>query len=82
MNTYFVYLLMCDDHTIYTGITTDVARRFEEHKAGKGGHYTRSHKVIKILHTEEYPSRSSALKREAEIKKWKKKQKLIFVSGK
>lgn len=82
MNTYFVYLLMCDDHTIYTGITTDVARRFEEHKAGKGGHYTRSHKVIKILHTEEYPSRSSALKREAEIKKWSKKQKLIFVSGK
>ena len=39
---YFVYLIKCKDGTIYTGITTDVKRRFVEHKEGKGGHYTRS----------------------------------------
>ena len=49
---YYVYLLQCGDGTIYTGITTDVLRRFKEHKNGKGGHYTSSKKAVKILCTE------------------------------
>ena len=57
---YFVYLLKCVDKSIYTGITTDVKRRLAEHKNKKGGHYTSSHRVIKILHTEKYPTRSAA----------------------
>jgi len=73
---YFVYLLECRDKSIYTGITTDVARRFAEHKAGKGGHYTRAHPVGRILYSEPVATRSAALKREAEIKKWKKEKKL------
>lgn len=76
---YFVYLLLCKDKTIYTGITTDVTRRFAEHKAGKGGHYTRAKKVTKILYQEKHPDRGSASKREAEIKKWSKKQKLTLI---
>lgn len=76
---YFVYLLRCADSTIYTGITTDVARRFEEHKRGVAAHYTRAHKPVKILYTEEYPSRGSALRREAEIKKWPRVKKLSLV---
>lgn len=76
---YYVYLMRCKDGTIYTGITTNVKRRFEEHKNGRGGHYTSSHKVEKILYTEKYETRGEALKREAEIKRWhrEKKQKLI-----
>ena len=49
---YFVYLIKCKDGTIYTGITTDVKRRFVEHKEGKGGHYTRSRGVAKLLYME------------------------------
>jgi putative endonuclease len=76
---YFVYLLECADKSIYTGITTDVARRFAEHKAGTGGHFTRAKKAKKILYTEQYPDRSSALKREAEIKGLKREKKLQLI---
>jgi len=73
---YFVYLLQCGDGSIYTGITTDVARRFGEHKNKKGGHYTASREVKKIIHTEEFATRSLALKREAQIKTWPRAKKL------
>lgn len=76
---YFVYLIECGDKSIYTGITTDVVRRFNEHKAGKGGHYTSSRKVVRILCTEKFKTRSRALKREAEIKNWNHKEKLSFI---
>ncbi len=73
---YFVYILECSDGTLYTGITTDVTRRFSEHRSGKGGAYTRSKKVKKILYTEKHPNRSSALKREYEIKRWSHQKKI------
>jgi len=76
---YYVYLLQCSDTTIYTGITTDVERRFQEHKSGKGGHYTSSRKVVKLLYTEKQKDRSSAQKREAEIKGWRREEKLRLV---
>jgi putative endonuclease len=76
---YFVYLLECGDKSIYAGITTDITRRFNEHKAGIGSHYTRSRKAIKIVYTEKFPSRNKALKREAEIKKLPRKNKLILI---
>jgi putative endonuclease len=78
---YTVYLLECVDGTIYTGIATDVIRRFEEHKAGKGASYTRSHKPKQILYTEECLDRSSALKREAEIKKLPRSAKILLVAS-
>lgn len=77
---YSVYLLKCEDNSIYTGITTDVIRRFKEHKAGIGGHYTRAKRVVKILHTEKYKTRSQALKREAQIKSWPRVQKLALIN--
>ncbi len=73
---YFIYILECKDGSLYTGITTDVARRFEQHKAGKGGAYTRSHGAKKILYTEKKLDRSRALRREAEIKSWSRERKL------
>ena len=76
---YFVYLIQCEGGSIYTGITTNLKRRFKEHSDKVGGHYTRAHKVEKILYTEEYPTRSEALKREAEIKRWKRKEKLNLI---
>lgn len=73
---YFVYLLKCKDGSIYTGITTNVERRFKEHKAGVGGHFTRSRVVERIVYTEKHPDRSRALRREAQIKKWRRGKKL------
>ena len=76
---YFVYLLKCKDGSIYTGITTDVERRFKEHLDGKGGHYTKSTGVIEIIHTEQYKDKSAALKREAEIKSLSREKKLNLI---
>lgn len=79
--TYFVYILECADGSLYTGIATDVARRFEEHKSGKGAHYTSARKPVRILYTETYPDRSAALKREAQIKKLSRPKKLTLIKG-
>lgn len=78
---YFVYIIKCKDGSLYTGITTDVKRRFLEHKTGKGGAYTASHPVNKVVYTEKQPDRSMASKREAEIKSWKKVKKLKFINN-
>ena len=67
----------CADGTLYTGITTNVTRRFKEHSGDKkGARYTRAHVPKRIIHTEEFPSRSEALKREAAIKRLSRAKKL------
>lgn len=72
---YTLYILLCRDNTLYTGITTDLERRFKEHKEGKGSKYTRARKVKKIVYTEKLKNKSAALKRELEIKKLTRDQK-------
>lgn len=78
---YFVYLLECEDGSLYTGITTDVTRRFAEHQKGVGSSFTRSKKAKCIVYTEPHPDRSSASRREAEIKAWPREKKLALVSA-
>ena len=78
---YFGYLILCKDKSNYTGISTNVERRFAEHQAGKGGHYTRAKKVVKVLYSESQKTRSKALKREAEIKQWSRKEKLALAKA-
>lgn len=78
---YFVYMLECADGSLYTGITTDVERRLAEHTSGIGGHFTRAKKAKRIVYYEAQPSRSQALKREAEIKKWPRQKKLEFIAA-
>jgi len=73
---WFVYILLCADKSLYTGISPDPQKRFEEHKAGRGGKYTRSHKPIRIVYLEEFATKSEALKRELEIKRWPKDKKV------
>ncbi len=76
---YFLYLLECSDKSIYTGITTDVTRRLAEHKNGKrGAKYTRARGAVKIIYSEHHKTRSAALKREAEIKRWRRAKKLAL----
>ncbi|MCL4391955.1 GIY-YIG nuclease family protein [Patescibacteria group bacterium] len=76
---YFVYIIQCEDGSLYTGITTDIDRRFAEHESGKGSRYTAAHRVEKILYIEGRRTRSEALRREAQIKKLRRKEKLDLV---
>ncbi len=73
---WYVYILLCIDKSLYTGISDNPEKRFIDHKNGKGGKYTRSHKPIKIVYTETVESKSAALKREFEIKSWSRKKKI------
>jgi putative endonuclease len=76
---YWVYIIECKDGSLYTGITTNLERRLLEHKKGKGGNYTRAREVVKFVYTQEHPDRSSASKREAEIKSLRREQKLDLI---
>lgn len=76
-----VYVVECTDGTLYTGYTTDVERRVEEHNAGEGARYTRGRTPVDLVHTETYGSRSDACSREAEIKRMRRVQKLALVNG-
>jgi len=77
-----VYIIRCDDETLYTGITTDVQRRFDEHRSpDKGARFLRGRKPLEVVYTETHPDRSSALKREAAIKKLGREQKVELVEG-
>lgn len=78
---YSVYILECEDGSLYTGITTDVVRRLKEHKEGIGSHYTKAHKPVGFLYVEKQKDRSSASKREAEIKKMPRSKKLELIEN-
>ncbi len=77
---WFVYILKCEDDSFYTGISNDPDRRFSEHKDRKGGHYTSSHKVVERVYLEKCEDRSTALKRERQIKGWKREKKLQLIN--
>ena len=77
--TYFLYIIECTNKALYTGITTDLKRRFNEHKTGNGGHYTAYNPAVKIRYSKKFPSRSAASKREAQIKKWPRTKKLALI---
>lgn len=76
-----VYILLCSDGSLYTGWTYDFKRRFSEHNSGRGAKYTRSRLPVKAVYVEFTKDKSSALKREASIKKLSAKQKLLLISS-
>lgn len=76
-NMWHLYILRCGDGSFYTGISTDVAARIKKHNAGKGAAYTRSHLPVVLVWSEEVGSESEAKKREAEVKKLNRKEKMV-----
>ncbi len=78
---FFVYILRCNDNTLYTGWTTDLNKRLKCHNSGKGAKYTRCRLPVEIVHYENLPDKSSALKRECEIKKLSRAEKLILIEN-
>ena len=65
---WYVYLLRCDDGSLYCGITTDLDRRVEEHNRGRGSKYTRGRTPVELVYSETVENRGAASKREYEIK--------------
>lgn len=75
-----VYILLCSDNSLYTGITTDIARRFLQHAQGQGAKYFRGRQPLEVVYLETDHNRSSAARREAEIKALKRGSKELLVS--
>lgn len=74
-----LYLIECADGSLYTGITTDVGRRFQEHLSGKGGRYTRSHTPVRLVASVAIGSKSEALRAELAIKRLPREKKIEAV---
>lgn len=79
---YFVYILLCADKTFYIGTSNDVSKRVATHNAGKGAKYTKTRRPVKLLYHEDQHTKSDALKREIELKKFSRKKKEHFLQSK
>ena len=75
-----VYMLRCKDNSIYTGITNDLKKRIETHLSGNGSKYLRGKLPLKLVYRESFQDRSTASKREIEIKKLNKKEKELLIN--
>ena len=76
-----VYMILCSDDSLYTGITTDIQRRFDQHASGRGAKYFRGRRPLEVVYREAGHIRSSASKREREIKALERAEKLALVSS-
>lgn len=80
--TWYVYIIRTDDDQLYTGITTDIQRRWQEHARGRAGaRYFRGRTPRQLCLLETHPDRSSATRREAAIKRLSRAQKLQLIAG-
>lgn len=75
-----VYILLCSDNSLYTGITTDLSRRFQQHSNGTGAKYFRGRSPVGVVYLETEHNRASALRREAAIKRMPKSQKQALIA--
>ena len=76
-----VYMVKCNDNSVYTGISNNLKKRLDTHAKGNGSKYVRARLPIKLIYFEECQSRSKAIKREIEIKKLDKKNKELLVKS-
>ena len=77
---YFVYILICNDLSLYTGCTNNLEKRLREHNTSKqGAHYTKIRRPVRLVYSEEYETIAQGRKREAEIKTYTKKKKILLI---
>ncbi|WP_304153960.1 GIY-YIG nuclease family protein [Megamonas hypermegale] len=77
----YTYILKCSDDTLYTGWTNDLAKRIKTHNAGRGARYTRGRLPVKLLYYETFSTKQAAQKREAQIKKMSRREKLLLIKN-
>lgn len=78
---FYVYLLSCRDDTLYCGYTNDLEGRLAAHNSGKGAKYTKSRLPVRLVYSEEFETKSEALKREFAMKKITRSQKKALILG-
>lgn len=76
---HYVYIVRCSDDTLYTGYTNDLDRRIQMHNDGQGAKYTKGRRPVKLVYSEKFKSKSKAMKREYEIKQFKRSKKLVLI---
>jgi predicted GIY-YIG superfamily endonuclease len=81
MNQWYLYIVRCNDDTLYTGITKDIDDRINIHNSSKGAKYTRSRLPVELIYSEEHESESSVRKREMEIKSWTREKKIELIKN-
>lgn len=78
--SWYVYMLRCADDSLYTGITIDIPRRLQEHNANnKGARYTRARRPVELIYQESHADRSTASRREYQLKQLSRLQKLALL---
>jgi predicted GIY-YIG superfamily endonuclease len=77
---FFVYILQCCDGTYYTGYTNNLQERTRQHMNGKGAKYTKAHKPDRVAYFERFETRSQAMRREREIKKFSRQKKVELIA--
>ena len=78
---WYLYILRCKDGSLYTGITTDVEKRLEAHRSGKGAKYTRGRGPLELVYREQCGDHSDALRRELEINALTRDEKLTLIKN-
>ncbi|MBN1618307.1 GIY-YIG nuclease family protein [Candidatus Dojkabacteria bacterium] len=73
---YYLYVLLCCDKSLYTGITNNIPRRMLAHRSGKGSKYVNSRLPFRLIHKEKFKDKSLALRREVQIKKLSREDKI------
>jgi len=81
MVNYYIYIVECSDGSLYTGYARDVEARVRKHNLGMGAKYTRNKRPVKLKYQETFESKSDAMKREIQIKKLSRLEKLILIKG-
>lgn len=77
---WYFYVLRCGDGSLYAGVTSDLKARLAKHRAGVASKYTRAHLPVTLAYSEKYRSRSKAMSREAQVKRWDRHEKLALIS--
>ena len=77
---HYVYIVKCSDGTYYTGYTNDLKRRIKQHNAGEGAKYTKGRRPVELVHSEQFETKSEAMKREYEIKQFKRRRKTEIIN--
>lgn len=78
-NEHYIYIVQCKDGTLYTGYTNNIEARIKKHNSGKGAKYTKTRRPVILVYQEGYETKSEAMKREYEIKKFTRAQKLQLI---
>ncbi|MCY6484140.1 GIY-YIG nuclease family protein [Clostridium aestuarii] len=78
----YIYIVECNDGTLYTGWTTNIQRRINQHNEGKGAKYTRARRPVVLKYFEEFETKQEAMKREYKIKKMSRKDKIKLFTEK